>query len=85
MASPRGASCELIGRGGLPGQVALVSSVPLGQSMAAQAASQAGWFGGTWWHGPKMGRRGVEDVHGERRALYQPSALSGVRMAERVM
>ena len=85
MASPRGAPFELVGRGGLPGQVALVASATLGQSVAAQAPSQSGWFRGTWWRGPKMGRRGVENVHGEGRALYQPSALSGVRMSERVM
>ena len=53
MASPRSAPFELVGRGGLPGQVALVASATLGQSVAAQAPSQSGWFRGTWWRGPK--------------------------------
>ena len=85
MASPRGAPFELVGPGGLPGQVALVASATLGQSVAAQAPSQSGWVRSAWRRGPKMGRCGVQNVHGEGRALYQPSALCGVRMAERVM
>ena len=85
VADPRGAPSKLVGRGGLLGQVALVASATLGQSVAAQAPSQSGWFRSAWRRGPEMGRCGVQNVHGEGYALYQPSAFGGVRMAERVM
>ena len=85
MASPLGAPFELVGRGGLPGQVALVASATLGQSVAAQAPSQSGLVSSAWRRGPEMGWCGIQNVHGEGYTLYQPPASRGVWMAERVM
>ena len=85
MAGPRGAPSKLVGRGGLLGQVTLVSSAALGQSVAAQAPRQSNWVGSAWRRGPEVAWRGIQNVHGEGYALYQPPASCGVRMAERIM
>ena len=85
MADPRGAPSKLVGRGGLLGQVALVASAALGQSVAAQAPRQSDWVGGAGRRGPEVAWCGVEYVHGERNALYQPSASCSARLAERIV
>ena len=85
MASSRGAPFELVGRGGLLGQVALVASAALGQRISAQAPSQSSWVSSAWRCGPEVGWGGVQNVHGEGYTLYQPPASCGVWMAERVM
>ena len=85
MAISRGSPFQRVGRGGLLGQVALVASAALGQSVSAQAPSQSGWVSSAWRRGPEMGWCGIQNVHGEGYMLYQPPASRGVWMAERVM
>ena len=85
MAVSRGSPFQLVGRGGLLGQVALVASAALGQRISAQAPGQFSWVGSAWRCGPKVAWGRVKNVHGEGHALYQPPASCGVWAAERVV
>ncbi len=82
---PRGAPFELVGRGGLLGQVALVSPAAPGQSVATQSLGQSGWVGGSWRRGPEMAWRSVEDVQGDWHAAGAPLTSRSVRAPKRVM
>ena len=79
MVGPGATPPQLVCRGSLTGQVALVASVTLGQGPAAQAARQSGWVGCTWRCGPEEDWRGLENVHGEWYTVCLPVALRGPR------
>ena len=85
MASSRGAPFELVGRGSLLGQAALVASAALGERVAAQPPSQSTWVSSAWRCGPEVFWDGVQNVHSEGDTLYQPPVTCGLRMAERVV
>ena len=78
---PRGAPFELVCRGGLLGQVTLVASAALGQSVAAQALRQSDWVGSAWRRGPEVAWCGVQNIKGEGHAAYPPLASSSVRVS----
>ena len=80
MASPRGAPFELVCRGGLLGQVTLVASAALGQSVAAQAPRQSYWVGSAWRRGPEVTWCGVKDVNSKGHAVYLPVASRCLRV-----
>ena len=85
MVGPGGAPPELVCRGGLPGQVALMASAACEQGPVAQAPRQSDWVGCARRRGPEVAWRGSEDVHGKWHTVCAPVVPRGLWSPESVI
>ena len=75
------ASAQLVRRGGLPGNVALVAASTLGECLAAQAPRESGWVRGAWRRSPEEARCVIKGFHSDWHAVYLPQSSHCVRMS----